>query len=77
MDGYRESRYVMSQHQGHLMTMEELLHVQRESSPVRCTHCKRDSHDHERDLVEEGLRVRIRELEARVAKVEAWLDRLS
>jgi hypothetical protein len=59
------------------MTIEELLHEQRESSPMRCAHCDRDGHDHERGLVEEILRTRIRELEERVAKVEAWLGRLS
>ncbi|MEO7732282.1 MAG: hypothetical protein ABIY55_15020 [Kofleriaceae bacterium] len=67
----------LGQHRGQLKTIEELLHVQRESSPMRCTHCNRDSHDHERDLVEDVLRMRIRELEERVAKVEAWLNRLS
>jgi hypothetical protein len=69
----------LGQHRGHLKTIEELLHVQRESGPIRCAHCNRDSHDHEHehDLVEEGLRMRIRELEDRVAKVEAWLNRLS
>jgi hypothetical protein len=65
----------LGQHRGHLKTIEELLHVQRESSPTRCARCDRDSHDHE--LVEEVLRARIRELEDRVAKVEAWLCRLS
>ena len=67
----------LGQHRGQLKTIEELLDVQRASSPMRCTHCKRDSHDHERDLVEDVLRTRIRELEDRVAKVEAWLNRLS
>jgi hypothetical protein len=67
----------LGQHRGHLKTIEELLHVQRESSPIRCAHCRRDSHDHERELIEEVLRTRIRELEERVAKVEAWLCRLS
>lgn len=67
----------LGQHGNQLKTIEELLHVQRESSPTRCALCHDDNHDHERDLLEEVLRKRVRELEERVARVEAWLDRLS
>jgi len=67
----------LRQHRGRLMTIEELLSVQRASGPVRCTHCHRDSDDHHHQLVEAALRSRVRLLEERVAKLEDWLCGLS
>jgi uncharacterized protein YceH (UPF0502 family) len=60
----------LRQHRGRLMTIQELLHVQRASGPVRCTHCNRDADDHQHAVVEAGLRARIRMLEDRVAELE-------
>ncbi|MBC7974095.1 MAG: hypothetical protein H7138_03855 [Myxococcales bacterium] len=67
----------LRQHRGHLMTIQELLTVQRESGPSRCPHCERDSQDHRHDTVEAGLRTRIALLEDRVARLEAWLSTMS
>lgn len=65
------------QPRGRPATIEELLTVQRQTAPTRCTHCERDRHDHDRDVVEAALRHRIRVLEDRVAKLEAWVCGLS
>lgn len=58
---------------GKLATIEELLSEQRASQPIRRTQCRCD----EREAVESALRDRIRTLEQRVAKLEAWLCGLS
>ena len=67
----------LGHHRGRLMTIQELLSVQRESVPTRCAHCNRDSSDQHHALVEAALRARIRVLEARVASLEDWLCGLS
>jgi hypothetical protein len=67
----------LPQPRGHLMTIQELLTVQRESGPTRCPHCDRDSRDRDHALVEAELRTRIGLLEGRVASLEAWLSNLS
>jgi hypothetical protein len=56
-----------------LLTLQELLTSQRESGPVRCTHCGRDSADRDHEVVQQALRVRIRVLEARIAELEAQI----
>jgi len=56
-----------------LITLQELLNSQRETGPVRCSHCGRDSADRDHELVQQALRVRIRVLEARVSELEAQL----
>lgn len=55
------------------MTIQELLTSQRESSRQRCDHCGRDASDHDHELVQQALRVRIRGLEARITELEAQL----
>jgi hypothetical protein len=58
------------QPRGRPATIEELLSVQRESAPARCDHCTHE-------IAEAALRDRVRMLEDRVAKLEAWLCGLS
>lgn len=55
------------------MTIQELLTSQRESGRPRCDHCGRDANDHDHELVQQALRVRIRGLEARISELEARL----
>jgi len=45
----------------------------RGSCPTRCTHCGRDAHDRDHELLQAALRARIRVLEARVWALEADL----
>lgn len=54
-----------------LMSIRELLDSQREVVPTRCTHCGRDAHDRDHELLQAALRARIRVLEARVWELEA------
>lgn len=58
---------------GRLMSIQELLLVQRETVPTRCTHCSRDSADRDHELVQAALRARIRMLEAKVYDLEAMV----
>jgi hypothetical protein len=59
---------VVPQRRGRLITIQELLDIQRESVPTRCAACQRDTTD--RDKTEAALRARIRVLEARVSELE-------
>jgi hypothetical protein len=61
---------VVPQRRGRLITIQELLDIQRESVPTRCAHCQRDATDRDRDKTEAALRARIRVLEARVSELE-------
>ena len=61
---------VVPQRRGRLITIQELLDIQRESVPTRCAHCQRDATDRDRDNAEAALRARIRVLEARVSELE-------
>lgn len=61
---------VVPQRRGRLITIQELLEIQRESVPTRCAHCQRDATDRDRDQVEASLRARIRVLEARLSELE-------
>ena len=63
----------ITQRRGRLITIQELLDSQRESVPARCSHCGRDSHDRDEELVQAALRARIRALEARLVELEAEL----
>jgi hypothetical protein len=54
-----------------LLSIRELLDSQREIVPTRCTHCGRDAHDRDHELLQAALRARIRVLEARVWELEA------
>ena len=54
-----------------LMSIREILDSQREVVPTRCTHCGRDAHDRDHELLQAALRARIRVLEARVWELEA------
>ena len=63
----------VSQRRSRLITIQELLDIQRESVPVRCTHCRRDSADRDHELVHAALRARIRALEIKVSELEAEL----
>jgi len=56
-----------------LIAIRELLDSQREIVPIRCTHCGRDAHDRDHELLQAALRARIRVLEARVWALEAEL----
>jgi hypothetical protein len=56
-----------------LISLQELLNSQRETGPVRCSHCG-DAADRDHELVQQALRVRIRVLEARVSELEARLS---
>ena len=60
---------MVPQRRGRLITIQELLEIQRESVPSHCSHCGRD--DSDRDHEVEGLRARIRTLEARLAELES------
>jgi hypothetical protein len=57
------------QRRGRLITIQELLEIQRESVPARCPHCGRDG-DRDHEVVHTTLRDRIRGLEARLAELE-------
>jgi len=61
------------QRREHLMSIREFLDSQREVVPTRCTHCGRDAHDRDHELLQAALRARIRVLEARVWELEAEL----
>jgi hypothetical protein len=61
------------QRRGRLITIEELLEIQRETVPARCSHCRRDSTDRDHELVQAALRVRIRTLEIRLSELESKL----
>jgi hypothetical protein len=56
-----------------LIPIRDLLDTQREIVPSRCTHCGRDAHDRDHELLQAALRARIRVLEARVWALEAEL----
>jgi hypothetical protein len=56
-----------------LIPIREFLDSQREVVPTRCTHCRRDAHDRDHELLQAALRARIRALEARVWALEAEL----
>jgi hypothetical protein len=56
-----------------LLSIRELLDSQREIVPTRCTHCGRDAHDRDHELLQAALRARIRVLEARVWELEAGI----
>jgi hypothetical protein len=60
-----------------LVSIRELLDSQREIVPTRCTHCGRDAHDRDHELLQAALRARIRVLEARVWELEAELTAAS
>ena len=64
------------QQRGRLITIEELLAIQRESVPARCTRCGRDGSDRDHE-VHAALRDRIRALEARVNELETELAGVS
>ena len=59
---------VVPQRRGRLITIQELLDIQREGVPTRCARCQRDATD--RDNTEAALRARIRVLETRVSELE-------
>ncbi|HSS03505.1 MAG TPA: hypothetical protein VLM79_40855 [Kofleriaceae bacterium] len=61
---------VVPQRRGRLITIQELLDIQREGVPTRCAHCQRDATDRDRDQTEAALRARVRVLEARVSELE-------
>lgn len=61
------------QRRDRLIPIRELLDSQREVVPTRCTHCGRDAHDRDHELVQAALRARIRVLEARVEALTAEL----
>ena len=63
------------QRRGRLITIQELLEIQRESVPARCPHCGRGCSD--RDEVHAALRDQIRALEARVSELESRLGAVS
>jgi hypothetical protein len=58
---------------GRPITIQALLASQREGVPAPCPRCGRDAADHDYDLVDAALRVRIRALEAKLAELEARL----
>jgi len=62
-----------AQQRQRLMSIRELLDSQREVVPTRCTHCGRDAHDRDHELLQAALRARIRVLEARLWALEADL----
>jgi hypothetical protein len=64
----------ITQRRGRLITLQELLDTQRESVPVRCSHCGRDGQDRDHELVQASLRARIRTLEIRLVELEAKLE---
>ena len=57
---------------GRLITIQELLDIQRESEPARCERC-RDTGDRDHELLQAALRARIRVLETRVSELETKL----
>ncbi|HEY0993653.1 MAG TPA: hypothetical protein VGD80_41650 [Kofleriaceae bacterium] len=59
---------------GRLITIQELLDIQRESVPPRCERCRRDATDRDHELVHAALRARIRALESRVSDLEVMLS---
>jgi len=63
----------LPQRRGRLITIQELLEIQRESVPARCDHCRRDATDRDHELVQAALRARIRILEMRVSELETRL----
>ena len=63
----------LPQRRGRLITIQELLEIQRESVPPRCEHCRRDATDRDHELVQAALRARIRILEMRVSELETRL----
>ena len=67
----------LQQRQRRLMTIQELLDFQRETVPVRCSHCGRDGADRAHELLHEALRARIRVLEARLCDLEAEIALIS
>jgi hypothetical protein len=60
-----------------LIPIRELLDSQREIVPSRCTHCGRDAHDRDHELLQAALRARIRVLEAKVCELEAEISMTS
>jgi hypothetical protein len=63
----------LQQRRGRLITIQELLDSQRETSAARCKHCGRDGTDRDHELLQAALRARIRVLEAKVCELEAEL----
>lgn len=63
----------LPQRRGRLITIQELLDIQRESVPARCAHCRRDATDRDHELVQAALRARIRVLETRLSELETKL----
>jgi hypothetical protein len=61
------------QRRGRLITIQELLEIQRDSVPTRCSHCRRDSTDRDHERVQAALRARIRTLEIRLSELERKL----
>jgi hypothetical protein len=59
------------QRRGRLITIKELLEIQRDSVPMRCAHCRRDNTDRDHELVQAALRTRIRVLETRLSELES------
>jgi hypothetical protein len=60
-----------------ILSIREFLDSQREIVPTRCTHCGRDAHDRDHELLQAALRARIRALEARVWELEAEIAEAS
>lgn len=67
----------LQQRRGRPMTIRELLDSQRETVPVRCSHCGRDAADRDHELLQAALRTRIRLLEAKIYELEAELDTIA
>lgn len=61
------------QRRSRLITIQELLDIQRESVPTRCAHCHRDLADRDHDVIDQALRLQIRALESRVRELETRL----
>jgi hypothetical protein len=64
------------QRRGRLITIQELLEIQRDSVPARCPHCGRGGSDRDHE-VHAALRDRIRALEARLGELESRLGAVS
>jgi hypothetical protein len=59
------------QYRDRLMTIQELLDTQRDTTPLRCTRCGRHDGERDHELLQAALRARIRTLEAKVFELEA------